>query len=128
MRASDQVRCVALAAHALLVVGVVVRNPSALSFVLAAILCLPLLGMWRRRTYTYAWSSMLIAFFVAGYLAEGYARPATRLWSFAMASIAALDFVAVMMFVRVSVREAAAAAARDPAPAERREASPGASR
>ncbi len=128
MRASDRVRLVALAAHALLILGVALRDPSALSWVLAAILCLPLPGLWRRRTYTYAWSSMLIAFFVAGYLAEGYARPATRLWSFAMASIAAIDFVAVMMFVRVSAREAAAVAARGSAPAERTEASPGALR
>jgi uncharacterized membrane protein len=104
-----------------------------LSSVMAAIVCLPLPGLWRGRSYTYAWSSMLIAFFVAGYLADGYARPATRLSAFAMASIAAIDFVAVMMFVRVSARQAAAeaaatAAAAAPAPAERTAASPGASR
>jgi uncharacterized membrane protein len=124
---SDNVRRVALAAHVLLILGVALRDPSALSTVLAAILCLPLPGLWRGRSYTYAWSSMLIAFFVAGYLADGYARPATRLSAFAMASIAAIDFVAVMMFVRVSARQAAAAAAAASAPAGRTGASPGAS-
>ena len=126
MRPSENVRRVALVAHVLLIVGVTLRDPSALSWVLAAILCIPLHGLWRGRTFTYAWSSMLIAFFVAGYLAEGYARPATRLSAFAMASIAAVDFVAVMMFVRVSAREAAAAAARSSA--ARTEASADASR
>jgi uncharacterized membrane protein len=111
MRPSENVRRIALCAHALLVAGVALRDPSALSTVMAAIVCLPLPGLWRGRPYTYAWSSMLIAFYVAGYLADGYARPATRLSAFAMASLAALDFVAVMLFVRVSAREAAAAAA-----------------
>lgn len=115
MRPSQNVRRVALAAHALLIAGVALRDPSALSTVLAAILCLPLPGLWRGRSYTYAWSSMLIAFFVAGYLADGYARPDTRLSAFAMAGIAAIDFLAVMLFVRVSAREAAAAAAAAPA-------------
>lgn len=126
MRPSENVRRIALAAHGLLIVGVALRDPSALSLVMAAILCLPLPGLWRRRAYTYAWSSMLIAFFVAGYLADGYARPATRLSAFAMASIAAIDFVAVMMYVRVSARERAAASAS--ASAARTEASADASR
>lgn len=111
MRPSDNVRRVALVAHGLLILGVALRDPSALSTVMAAILCLPLPGLWRGKPYTYAWSSMLIAFFVAGYLADGYARPATQLSAFAMASVAAIDFVAVMLFVRVNARETAAAAA-----------------
>lgn len=111
MRPSENVRRVALVAHGLLILGVALRDPSALSTVMAAILCLPLPGLWRGKPYTYAWSSMLIAFFVAGYLADGYARPASKLSAFAMASIAALDFVAVMLFVRVNARETAAAAA-----------------
>ena len=47
----------------------------------------------RHAAYTFAWSSMLIAFYVAGYLADGYARPETRVSAFALASIAAFDFV-----------------------------------
>ena len=128
MNPAGTMRRAALTAHFLLILGVTLRDPSALSALLAAILCLPLPGLWRGRSYTYAWGSMLIAFYVAGYLADGYARPATRVSAFAMASIAAIDFVAVMMFVRVSARQAAAAAAAARAPAERTEASPGASR
>lgn len=128
MRPSDKVRTIALLAHGLLIAGVALRDPSVLSSVMAAILCLPLPGLWRGRSYTYAWSSMLIAFFVAGYLADGYARPATRLSAFAMASIAAIDFVAVMLFVRVSARQTAAAAAAASASAAPTEASADASR
>lgn len=105
----------ALAAHGLLILGVCVRNPSALSVVLALVLFLPLPGLWRGKSYTFAWASMLVAFFVAGYLAEGYARPQTRWTAFAIASVAALDYVSLMMFVRFRARETAAARASAPA-------------
>lgn len=126
MRPSLLMRRCALVAHLLLVLGVALRDPSALSLMLAAILCLPLPGLLRGRSYTYAWASMLIAFYVAGYLADGYARPETRLSAFVLASIAALDFVSVMMFVRLRAREMAAEAAQ--APAARTAVSDGASR
>lgn len=110
-------RRVVLAAHGLLILGVALRHPSALSVVIAALLLLPLPGLIRSRGYTYAWASMLVAFYVAGYLADGYARPDTRLSAFLLASIAALDYVALMMFVRFTARERAAAA--DPESAAR---------
>ena len=103
---------VALSSHVLLVLGVALRHPSALSFLIALVLCLPLRGMWRGQSYTFAWASMLIAFFVAGYLADGYARPETRVSAFVLASVAALDYVCVMMFVRFRARETAAIAAQ----------------
>lgn len=125
MLPSTFARRTALTAHGLLILGVCVRSPSPLSVLLALVLCLPLLGMWRGKSYTFAWASMLVAFFVAGYLAEGYARPETRLTAFAIASVAALDYVALMMFVRFRARETAAA--RASAPAEQTAASDGAS-
>lgn len=110
MRPSDFARRVALAAHAALILGVALRQPSALSLVLAAILCLPLPGLFRARSYTFAWAAMMVGFFVAGYLADGYARPQARLGAFALASVAAVDFISLMMFVRWRAREIAAAA------------------
>lgn len=98
----------ALAAHLGLLLAVALRNPSALSVLLAAILLFPLPGLWRGRTYTAAWASMLVAFYVAGYLADGYARTEGRAVSFLIASIAALDYLSLMMFVRFRAREAAA--------------------
>lgn len=96
----------ALGAHCALIVGVVLRDPSVLSLMLALILLAPLPGLIRARTYTAAWASMLVAFYVAGYLAEGYARPEARLGAFTVASIAALDYLSLMMFVRFRGREA----------------------
>lgn len=125
-RPSIYARRVALVAHGLLMLGVVMRHPSALSLVLAAILCLPLAGMVRGRSYTFAWASMLVAFFVAGYLAAGYARPDTRVSAFLLASIAAVDYVSLMMFVRFTARERAVAA--DPGSAAQTAASDDASR
>lgn len=119
-------RRVVLVAHALLILGVALRHPSALSVVIAAILLLPLAGLIRGRSYTFAWASMLVAFYVAGYLADGYARPDTRWSAFVLASIAAIDYVALMMFVRFTARERAAA--RDLASAEQMAGSDGASR
>jgi len=103
---------IVLASHALLMLGVVLRHPSALSVVIAALLLLPLPGLIRGRSYTYAWASMLVAFYVAGYLADGYARPETRLSAFALAAVAAVDYVGLMMFVRFTARERAVAAAQ----------------
>lgn len=115
MMLSIQMRRVALAAHALLIVLVLVPKFSALGTLLALILLIPLPGLIRGRTYTYAWASMLVAFYVAGYLAEGYARPDTRAASFAIGSVAALDYIALMLFVRFTAREKAAHAMPVPA-------------
>lgn len=115
---SVHARRLVLGSHALLILGVALRNPDALSVLLALVLCLPLPGLLRARSYTYAWASMLVAFFVAGYLADGYARPDTRWSAFALGAVAAVDYVALMMFVRFTARERAAAA--DPASAEQK--------
>lgn len=114
MLPSELARRVALVSHSVLILGVALRHPSALSLVIASALLPPLPGLWRGRSYTFAWSAMLVGFFVAGYLADGYARPDTRLSAFLLASVAALAFVSQMMFVRFRAREAAhsASAAR----------------
>jgi uncharacterized membrane protein len=79
---------------------------------LALPLLAPLPGLWRRRTYTAAWASMLLVFYVAGLLAEGVAQPQRRAVGSALSVVAALDFVALLLFVRLSARERAAPAAR----------------
>lgn len=125
-RLSETMRQVALGAHVALIGCVALRAPSALSVLMAALLLWPLRGMWQGRAYTCAWASMLVAFYVAAYLADGYARPEQRLGSFAIAAVAAVDYVALMLFVRFRGRETAAAAAA--ASAARTEASDDASR
>lgn len=117
---------VALTSHFALMLLVALHAPSPLSFVLAAILLLPVPGILRGISYTFAWASMLVAFYVAGYLASGYARPETRVFAFLAAGVAAIDYLSLMMFVRFRARERAGSS--DPAPAARMEASDDASR
>ena len=103
-------RC-AIVFHVALIVAVAVREHTWLGLLLAAVLALPLPGLLRARTYTAAWASMLVGFYVAGYLAAGYARPDEKTGAFLLASVAALDYLALMMFVRITGRMRAALAA-----------------
>ena len=105
----------AVASHAGLIVAVALRDFSALSLFLAAILLPPLPGIVRRKTYTCAWASMLVAFYVAGYLAAGYTEPEKRLGAFLMAGLAAADYVSLVLFVRFRARETAYLARARPA-------------
>lgn len=72
---------------------------------LALPLLLPVAGIVRGRDYTYAWASMLLAFYAAGYLSDGYARPEHRRAAFGIASVAAIEFVSLVMYVRFRARE-----------------------
>ncbi|MGQ0619440.1 MAG: DUF2069 domain-containing protein [Panacagrimonas sp.] len=101
----------AIVLHVALILGIAGREATALGLLVAAVLCLPLPGILRGRTYTCAWASMLVGFYVAGYLAAGYARPEEKLTAFALATMAALDYVCLMMFVRFTARARAAARA-----------------
>ena len=100
---SARLRVAALAAHALLLAG--------LPFVgglTGALLALPLLaplpGLWRGRPYTYAWASMLVLFYIAGLVV--YRGPPTL----ALAALGALEFLALVLFVRARSVEARRAA------------------
>lgn len=97
----------ALAAHVVLVLLVAVREASALGWLLAAVLATPIPGLLRGQVRTAAWGSMLVAFYVAGYLAAGYAQPAEKAQTFALASLAALDYLSLIAFVRFRARERA---------------------
>ena len=99
-----------LAGHGLLMAGLVLTGgwPGA---VVALPLLAPLDGLWRGRSYTFAWCSLLVVFYVGGLLAEGYATPSHRAAMFLLALVAAVEFVALLLFVRVTaaLRRAATA-------------------
>lgn len=92
-------RYVALGCHVALTVAlaVVARFPG---WLLALPLLLPLPGLWRAQPYTYAWCSMLIVFYVGGFLAEGWANPDGATRAFALATLAAAEFIALVLYVR----------------------------
>lgn len=90
---------IALGCHVALAVALVVvaRFPG---WLLALPLLLPLPGLWRGKPYTHAWCSMLVVFYVGGLLAEAWANPASAPRAFALALLAAADFIALVLFVR----------------------------
>jgi uncharacterized membrane protein len=107
---SRAARRAALSAHGLLVVAQIAVGGT-LPWVGAALLLLPVPGLWRGREYSYQWSSMLVAFYCALWLAEGWANPGGRALAFGIAALAAVDFVSQVLFVRLRGRERSAPAA-----------------
>jgi uncharacterized membrane protein len=101
---SAYLRFAALACHAALVAGLPLAGR-----LTGALLALPLLvpvpGLWRGRPYTYAWSSMLLLFYIAGLLVDR--RPLTL----GLAVVGAVEFVVLLLFVRARSVEAKRAAA-----------------
>lgn len=107
MKLSRIARTVAIGAHLSLIVLLLLRAQLGPASLLAIPLSFPLPGLLRGRSYTCAWASMLVTFYVAGYLAAGYADPANKWSAFALASVAALDFVGLVLYVRLRARERA---------------------
>ncbi len=112
MKLSEWARGVALATHLLLIAGLVAWCGWLPGILLSLPLLAPLPGLLRRSTYTAGWASMLLVFYVAGLLAEGVAVPGRRMIGTILSVFAALDFVGVVLFVRLSARERQASAAR----------------
>lgn len=100
----------AVVLHLLLVVGLGLLTGLGPGLMIVVLLLVPTLGIVRGRRYTCAWASMLIAFYAAGLLAEAYMWPSRRLLMLVLATLAALEFAALVLYVRVAAREAQAAA------------------
>lgn len=107
---SQYAKGAALAAHTLLLLALAAQG-SNLSWLGALLLALPLPGMLQGRIYTYQWASMLLAFYCALWLAEGWADPAHRALAFGIAALAAADFVSQVLYVRLRNREGTGRAA-----------------
>lgn len=101
-------RIVALVAHLALIGALLHFGGSLLSILAALVLLVPLPGMLRGREYTHAWASMMVAFYCALWLAEGWANPAQQGLAFSIAGLAALDFAGLVLYVRLRGRERAA--------------------
>ncbi len=104
-------RVIALAMHAALLAGIIVRGWPGFSQLWALPLLAAAPGLWRGRVYTFQWLSLLILFYIGGYVAAGYSEPLQRTGLFGMASFAALEFAAVVLFVRFRARECPAVGA-----------------
>lgn len=107
---SPYLRAVALAAHLSLIIGLLYFSRSTLGLVLALLLFLPLPGLLRGDERTHAGASMLIAFYCGGLLSNGYVEAGIRAESFALAAAAAIEFAALVLYVRFRARERLAVA------------------
>jgi uncharacterized membrane protein len=116
---SPSLRVLTLAAHAALLAGLAYVTGFSAGLLLLVPLLLPLHGLWQGRRYTYAWSSMLLTFYCAGLLAEIYMRPAQAPLLRALATVSALEFVSLILFVRARAAETRAAAAAPPSAARK---------
>lgn len=110
---SDYAWPVAVAAHLLMIaaLGALAMQGSVLSGAAALLLLPSLPGLLRRRRYTYQWTCMLLSIYCALWLAEGWYAPATSATAFAVAALAALEFTALALYVRLLNRERPAPAA-----------------
>jgi uncharacterized membrane protein len=104
-------RWLAVLSHALLTTVLLWRARSLAEALVAMPLLAPLPGLVRGRDYTMKWASMLVVFYAAGYLAVGHAEPAQRGALYTIASLAAVDFVSLVLTVRLRARERQALAA-----------------
>lgn len=96
---------IAVAAHLGLIIGLIWSSRSMLGLALALLLFLPLPGLLRGRERTHAWASMLIAFYCAALLSNAYAQAEGRALNFVLAALAAIEFCAVMIYVRWRAHE-----------------------
>ena len=101
---------VVLLSHLALIVTIALVSPPIVALLLIAPLLLPLPGLFKGRDYTFAWATMLLAFYVGGWLAAGYYNPAQKWSSFGIAAFAAVDFAALNLFVKFRARERSARA------------------
>jgi uncharacterized membrane protein len=101
---SARIRIAALAAHATLLAGLPLAGGLA-GALFALPLLAPLPGLWRGHAYTYAWASMLVLFYIGGLLV--FRDPLTL----ALAVVGAVEFLALVLYVRARSVEAKRAAA-----------------
>jgi len=104
----NRVRAATLVLHLLLIAALALWGGWPGGALLVLPLLLPLPFLWRGRSRAAAGAAMVLAFYVAGLLAEGVAQPARRNPSQALAGLAALDFFSLILLVRLNGRASAA--------------------
>jgi uncharacterized membrane protein len=105
MQPSLWARRVAVVSHLALIVVIALRAGWGVPLFLVLPLLFPLPGLLRGHDYTYAWSTMLLVFYVGGYLAAGHANPADKWACFGVAALAALEFVSLSVYVKARSKE-----------------------
>lgn len=102
---SARARIAALLLHALIVIALPVSG-GVLGALAAVPLLAPVRGLWRGRPYTYAWASLLVVFYAGAFLMEAYTHHARSGAALGLAALAAAEFCALLLFVRLRAVEA----------------------
>jgi uncharacterized membrane protein len=104
MSASRGAQAITLLLHCALVLGLPLAAGK-LGLLLALPLLVPLPGLYRGRSYTYAWCSLLLVFYLGGFLMEAYTHPARKPVALGLSVFALVEFCALMLFVRFAAVE-----------------------
>lgn len=103
------IHALAVASLLALIVGIAEWTKfSALGLAAAAPLLLPLRGLVRGSTYTSGWASMLVVIYCSFLLAEVYAQPQQKFWPLLLSVLAAVNFLSLILYVRLRARQRAA--------------------
>lgn len=103
------VHAIAVASLVALAAGIIEwTQVSALGVASAVVLLLPLRSIVRGSTYTCGWASMLVVCYCSFLLAEVYAQPQQKAWPLMLSAVSALNFLSLIMYVRLRARERAA--------------------
>ena len=95
----------ALTLHLALAFGLAFWTGLLPGLLLALPMAAALPGLYRKSTYTAGWTTMLLVFYCAGLMAEAFAIPARRHVALILSVVAALEFVSLVLFVRLTARE-----------------------
>ncbi|AXQ28615.1 DUF2069 domain-containing protein [Solimonas sp. K1W22B-7] len=110
MKLSPLMHALAVACHLALISGLLIFCSGRLALLFGFLLFLPLPGLLRGKERTHAWTSMLISFYCAALASNAYSSSHGRALWFVLASLAALEFAATVLYVRFRAREKIAAA------------------
>lgn len=98
----------ALLLHALLANALWIWAGLLSGLILVLPLAAALPGLIRHSTYTGGWLTLLLVFYIAGLMSEAFSMPARREVALGLSIVAMLEFIAVVLFVRLTGRERAA--------------------
>ena len=94
-----------LLCHVVLVIGLWLWATPLTGFLLVLPLLIAVPGLIRGRRYTAGWMTLLISGYIAALMSEAQAVPSRHDLALVFSVIAALEFAALVLFVRWSARE-----------------------
>jgi uncharacterized membrane protein len=101
----------ALAMHCVLANALWIWAGFGIGLALILPLAAALPGLLRQHRYTAGWLTLLLCFYIAGLMSEGFSQPQRKLIALSLSAVATIEFVSLVLFVRLASREQAAAAA-----------------